>query len=63
MPKPIESASGSGLHIAQVLADTRGDNAFFDAGQRYALSPLACQFIAGQLAMSLSITVQWNTSA
>ncbi len=50
MPKPIESASGSGLHIAQVLADSRGDNAFFDQSQRYALSPLACQFIAGQLA-------------
>jgi glutamine synthetase len=50
MPKPIESASGSGLHVAQVLTDGNGDNAFFDQGQRYALSPLACQFIAGQLA-------------
>lgn len=50
MPKPIESASGSGLHIAQVLMNSGGDNAFFDPGQRYALSPLACQFIAGQLA-------------
>jgi glutamine synthetase len=51
MPKPIESASGSGLHIAQVLADNRGGtNVFFDERQPYALSTLACQFIAGQLA-------------
>jgi glutamine synthetase len=50
MPKPIESASGSGLHVAQVVTNRSGDNAFFDQGQRYALSSVACQFIAGQLA-------------
>ena len=50
MPKPIESASGSGLHVAQVITDQGGANAFFDQAQPYALSPLACQFIAGQLA-------------
>jgi glutamine synthetase len=50
MPKPIESASGSGLHIAQILADGGGNNAFFDRTQRYALSALASHFMAGQLA-------------
>src|SRR6266849_1170540 len=49
MPKPIEAA-GSGLHVAQVLATSTGDNAFFDQSQRYALSELACHFMAGQLA-------------
>jgi glutamine synthetase len=49
MPKPLESASGSGLHVAQVLMDSRGNNAFLDAGQPYALSTLASHFIAGQL--------------
>jgi glutamine synthetase len=50
MPKPIEAASGSGLHVAQVLTNHGGDNAFSDQGERYGLSSLACQFIAGQLA-------------
>jgi glutamine synthetase len=50
MPKPFESASGSGLHIAQVVTNAQGDNVFFDAGQRYSMSSLACHFIAGQLA-------------
>jgi len=49
MPKPIESA-GSGLHVAQVLTTSGGDSAFFDDSQRYALSELACHFMAGQLA-------------
>jgi glutamine synthetase len=50
MPKPVESASGSGLHVAQVLTDVTGSNAFLDVGQQYGLSSLASRFIAGQLA-------------
>ncbi|MBV9169237.1 MAG: glutamine synthetase [Chloroflexi bacterium] len=50
MPKPLEHASGSGLHVSQVLAGAQAENLFFAADERYALSPLACQFMAGQLA-------------
>lgn len=50
MPKPLEWASGSGLHISQVLCDTTHANVFFDEQQRYALSGVASGFIAGQLA-------------
>ena len=50
MPKPLEAASGSGLHIAQALVGPGGDNLFFDTRGRYSLSELACQFMAGQLA-------------
>jgi glutamine synthetase len=51
MPKPLEDAPGSGLHISQVLInrDTGGD-AFFDPAQRYQLSSVGGHFIAGQLA-------------
>jgi glutamine synthetase len=50
MPKPLEDASGSGLHVSQMLAGPNDENVFFAAEERYALSPLACQFMAGQLA-------------
>lgn len=50
MPKPIETASGSGLHISQALVGPSEDNVFFDPHQRYALSELAGHFLAGQLA-------------
>lgn len=51
MPKPMEDAPGSGMHISQVLVDrTGGADAFFDPAERYELSPVGAQFIAGQLA-------------
>jgi glutamine synthetase len=51
MPKPLEDAPGSGLHISQVLLDTStGSDAFFDPSERYQLSTVGAQFIAGQLA-------------
>ncbi|HLZ30768.1 MAG TPA: glutamine synthetase family protein [Chloroflexota bacterium] len=51
MPKPLEEAPGSGLHISQVLVDRRtGGDAFFDPLQLYQLSTVGGQFIAGQLA-------------
>jgi glutamine synthetase len=51
MPKPLEDAPGSGLHISQQLVDRRtGGDAFFDPSQKYQLSSVGGQFIAGQLA-------------
>ncbi len=51
MPKPLEEAPGSGMHISQVLLDAAtGSDAFFDPTERYQLSTVAGQFIAGQLA-------------
>jgi glutamine synthetase len=51
MPKPMEDAPGSGMHISQVLIDrAAGSDAFFDPAERYELSAVGAQFIAGQLA-------------
>jgi glutamine synthetase len=50
MPKPLEDAPGSGLHISQaVVAGAQGD-VFSDRSERYGLSDTAAHFIAGQLA-------------
>jgi glutamine synthetase len=57
MPKPLEDAPGSGLHISQVLVDRdTGADAFFDPSQRYQLSAVGGQFIAGQLAHARGMT-------
>jgi glutamine synthetase len=50
MPKPIFGVNGSGMHTHQsmMFADS-GDNAFYNADDEYRLSPVAYQFIAGQL--------------
>jgi glutamine synthetase len=51
MPKPLEDAPGSGLHMSQVLIERdTGRDAFFDPSERYQLSTVGGQFIAGQLA-------------
>jgi glutamine synthetase len=52
MPKPLEDAPGSGLHISQALVGHDGEQAdvFSDRAERYELSETATQFIAGQLA-------------
>jgi glutamine synthetase len=50
MPKPVEGANGSGMHVHQSfyrLDD--GSNAFVDENDPYGLSELARKFIAGQL--------------
>ena len=59
MPKPIFGINGSGMHCHQSLFDTQGRNLFFDEQDRYCLSPLAYNFIAGQLlhARALSAVV------
>jgi glutamine synthetase len=57
MPKPLRAVSGSGLHIHQgLLRPGDGANLFFDAADRYRLSPLARHFIAGQLAHAGALT-------
>jgi glutamine synthetase len=51
MPKPLEDAPGSGMHVSQILVETAsGADAFFDPAERYGLSSVGAQFIAGQLA-------------
>lgn len=51
MPKPIAGINGSGMHTHQSLFDLKGEqNLFYDAKDSYHLSPLAYNFLAGQLA-------------
>lgn len=50
MPKPIMGAPGSGMHVHQSLTELdTGKNLFFDNKDRYRLSKLAHNFIAGQI--------------
>ncbi len=49
MPKPIFGVEGSGMHTHQSLFTLEGDNAFFDPEDRYGLSKLAYNFMAGQM--------------
>jgi glutamine synthetase len=48
MPKPIQGINGSGMHVHQSLFQNQ-INAFFSQEDQYNLSPLAYQFLAGQL--------------
>ncbi|MGH2460320.1 MAG: glutamine synthetase family protein [Chloroflexota bacterium] len=51
MPKPIETASGSGLHLGQEVLDrATGQNALVTSGGGSQLSPIGQHFVAGQLA-------------
>lgn len=49
MPKPVSGINGNGMHTHQSLWRD-GVNVFADASDPYGLSPVAKQFIAGQLA-------------
>jgi glutamine synthetase len=64
MPKPVYGENGSGMHTHQSLF--KGDtNAFFDRDDRYHLSKIGKQFIAGLLRHSQEITLvtsQWVNS-
>lgn len=64
MPKPVYGINGSGMHVHQSLF--KGDkNAFFDAKDKYHLSKLAKNYIAGLLKHSreiTSVTSQWVNS-
>jgi glutamine synthetase len=64
MPKPIFGVNGSGMHVHQSLF-IRERNAFYDKNDRYHLSAVAKQFIAGQIKHSREIcvlTAQWVNS-
>ena len=65
MPKPLEGINGSGMHVHQSFADIEtGKNAFVDADDPYGLSPIAKQFIAGQLATRAACAAssrRWST--
>ncbi len=49
MPKPIYGINGSGMHTHQSLVDSQGRNVFFSPDDRYRLSSLAYNFLAGQI--------------
>ncbi len=50
MPKPIAGINGSGMHVHQSLFDKKtGKNAFYDEQDKYRLSKIAYNFVAGQL--------------
>ncbi len=49
MPKPIFGVNGSGMHTHQSIFNAQGQNLFFDSDDKHMLSPLAYQFLAGQL--------------
>jgi len=49
MPKPLFGLNGSGMHTHQSLFTLDGTNAFYDPHDKNELSPVAYQFIAGQL--------------
>ncbi len=50
MPKPIEGAAGSGMHIHQSLFDSRtAKNLFYDENDKYRLSKYAYNFIGAQI--------------
>ena len=64
MPKPLFGVNGSGMHLHQSFK--KGDkNVFFDRRDKYHLSEIAKQFIAGQLTHAREIcalTAQWVNS-
>jgi glutamine synthetase len=64
MPKPLFGENGSGMHTHQSLF-RGGANAFYDADDKYFLSPVGKAFIAGQLRHAreiCSIFAQWVNS-
>jgi glutamine synthetase len=64
MPKPLFGVNGSGMHVHQSLF-REGRNAFFEKKDKYHLSSIAKQFIAGQLTHAreiCSLTAQWVNS-
>jgi glutamine synthetase len=50
MPKPLQQVNGSGMHTHQSLFTPDGVNVFHAPEQKYSVSTVGQQFIAGQLA-------------
>jgi glutamine synthetase len=50
MPKPLQHVNGSGMHTHQSLCTLDGVNVFHAPDQKYSMSTVGRQFIAGQLA-------------
>lgn len=51
MPKPMMGFAGSGMHTHQSLSDIKtAENLFYDKNDKYQLSKVAYNFIAGQMA-------------
>ena len=48
MPKPITGVNGNGMHVHQSLFTLDGENAFFDASDKYKLSKIAYSFWMSQ---------------
>jgi glutamine synthetase len=66
MPKPFYGQNGSGMHVHFSLFDTqKNTNAFYDAQDKYNLSPVAKQFIAGILnrIRSMSLILNQTTNS
>lgn len=64
MPKPILGINGSGMHVHQSLFKGKS-NAFFNRDDKYNLSTIARQYIAGLLKHAREITLinnQWVNS-
>jgi len=64
IPKPLFGVCGSGMHTHQSLFK-KGRNAFFDSKDKYHLSAVAKQFIAGQIIHIKEISLvlsQWVNS-
>ena len=64
MPKPLSGVQGSGMHTHLSLFEG-DDNAFYDAGDPYAMSEVAKRFTAGLLRYAHEITAvtnQWVNS-
>jgi glutamine synthetase len=64
MPKPIFGQNGSGMHVHQSLFKG-SKNTFFDAKDKYHLSPIAKSYIAGIMRHAREITAvtnQWVNS-
>lgn len=64
MPKPVFGVNGSGMHVHQSLFK-EGQNAFFDASDKWHLSKTAKHYLAGLLKYAPEITAvtsQWVNS-
>ncbi len=49
MPKPVAGVNGNGMHVHQSLFTKSGENVFFNKDDKYQLSEIAYNFMAGQM--------------